>query len=281
MMGRPNIWLRMILLLGLVGAGSCVAVGQQDVTSASVADTSTLSAVAVVGQPFSALEYRRRVKLLPDDKQRILSEINVMALARDADGRVWLKTAVDSVECEHLGAQALRNCPCANVILFEPLARTITHWPEGEIAAHGAVVIVMSAGQMEDVENSTMTLSEYVSDFDPAEAKITTENLGSRVMEGVTVTGVRTTAVLPAGYSGNPAPVTRIHEVWTSESMRLVIRVIDGDPNGLVTISGLEQVSRNPDPALFHPPYGYRFDSSDRSEFVDFDITLLGEWLVK
>ena len=100
-------------------------------------------------------------------------------------------------------------------------------------------------------------------------------------MEGVAVTGVRTTTVLPAGYKGNQTPVTTIHEVWSSEAMKLVIRVIDGDPNKEVTISGLEHLSRAPDPSLFHPPDGYRITPSDRSEYVDYDITLLAEWGVK
>lgn len=276
-----NISAYLALIVGLIGVIPCLAVGQDDGAAGGVADPSTSSVIAVTGQPFSAIKYRRRVKLMPDGTQRILSEANVMELARDADGRVRMETEIDAPGCEHLGQRALQDCQVVNLIMFDPAARTITHWPEGEIAAHGAVVIQMSAGQVQDAENSTVAMPEYVSNFDPSEARSTTEKLGSREMEGVPVTGVRTTTVLPAGYKGNQTPVTTIHEVWSSEAMKLVIRVIDGDPNKEVTISGLEHLSRTPDPSLFHPPDGYHITSSDRSEYVDFDIAQLAEWGVK
>ena len=280
-MRRVNFSAYLALMTGVIGVIPCLAVGQDDGAAGGVADPSASSAIALTGQPFSAIKYRRRVKLLPDGKQRILSEINVMELARDTDGRVRMETEIDAPGCEHLGQRALQDCQVVNLIMFDPAARTITHWPEGEIAAHGAVVIQMSAGQVEDAENSTMTVPEYVSNFDASEVRITTEKLGSREMEGVAVTGVRTTTVLPTGYKGNQTPVTTIHEVWSSEAMKLVIRVIDGDPKKEVTISGLEHLSRTPDPSLFHPPDGYRITPSDRSEYVDYDITLLAEWGVK
>jgi hypothetical protein len=40
--------------------------------------------------------------------------------------------------------------------------------------------------------------------------------------------------------------------------MQLIIRVIDGDPNGEETVWGLEKVSAAPDASLFQPPNGYQ-----------------------
>jgi hypothetical protein len=278
-----------------LGVSSCVAAAQQDqqhdngASGAASQNASgqedsgpvVLNSVVVSGQPFSAIKYQRRVKLLPDGKQRILSEANVIGLARDSTGRVRLESTEGAPGCEAMGERVLQDCQDKGVILVDPAAQAITHWPEGEIAGHKAVTIPMSQGQLADFASSTGQTPDSAADFDAQEAKIRTEKLGSRVIEGVMVTGVRTTAGYPTGWKGSSAPVTRIHEVWTSEAMRLVIRVIDGDPSGEVTISGLEHVRLKPDPSLFHPPEGYRLESNDQSGYLDHDIALLAEWGVR
>jgi len=40
--------------------------------------------------------------------------------------------------------------------------------------------------------------------------------------------------------------------------MQLIVRVIDGDPNGEETVWGLEKISAAADASLFQPPNGYQ-----------------------
>jgi hypothetical protein len=91
--------------------------------------------------------------------------------------------------------------------------------------------------------------------------------------------------------------------------MKLVLQVIDGDPRGVETISGLEHLSQSPDPSMFTPVGGVIFHFGkphppgaefSRGEFyfkegpgvwnggddmrdwdADGDIRDLGEWEVK
>ena len=73
---------------------------------------------------------------------------------------------------------------------------------------------------------------------------------------------------------------TRIHEVWTSVPMQLIIRVIDGDPNGEERVWGLEKVSLAPDLELFRPPGGYEMEHRSADE-NDGDYEYLKTWFEK
>jgi hypothetical protein len=63
---------------------------------------------------------------------------------------------------------------------------------------------------------------------------------------------------VPVGRSGNDAPITKTHEVWTSQDLKLVMKQRSEDPRIGVTTVELEEFSRaEPDPALFRAPKGY------------------------
>lgn len=87
---------------------------------------------------------------------------------------------------------------------------------------------------------------------------VTTEDLGTKTMEGLETSGKRTTTIVPAGRSGNSAPITKTHEVWTSADLQLVVKQIWTDPRYGERTVELEKISRvEPDPGLFRPPDGY------------------------
>jgi hypothetical protein len=212
----------------------------------------------VRGQPFSAIRYVRKVKTLPDGKQQFLRNHRYpVQLARDSEGRIHVQSVEPKPECDRPELLKPPVCSIWSVLIFDPAARKVTAWPEGEIAAHVSVVLRLSDQQVEDAENSTTTLPVYtpVSNWDGA--SFTTKDLGEKVIEGIRATGVRTTKEIPAGHFGNKDPIVTIHEVWTSPAMKLIVKIIDGDPRGEETISGLEHVSFAPDPALFQSPDGY------------------------
>lgn len=86
-------------------------------------------------------------------------------------------------------------------------------------------------------------------------ANTTTEDLGSQTMQGVTVTGTRTTRVIPKGQVGNDAPISIITEVWTSPELRTVVYSKRSDPRMGVQTFQLTNISRTePDASLFTVP---------------------------
>jgi hypothetical protein len=86
---------------------------------------------------------------------------------------------------------------------------------------------------------------------------VTMEDLGTGCCR-LPVTDVRTTTVVPVGRAGNDAPITKTHEVWTSQDLKLVMKQRTEDPRTGVTIVELQESSRaEPDQALFRVPPGY------------------------
>ncbi len=131
--------------------------------------------------------------------------------------------------------------------------------------------------QITKAEQLTSVLAKLPDDT--SEPGVSMQNLGERSFEGIRANGVRTTR-MHAGIDGKP--ISTIHEVWTSMEMRLVLRVIDGNPLGEEIISGLNHISLAPDISLFKPPEGRILRHwNDNSEYASGDITNLSEWLVR
>jgi len=80
------------------------------------------------------------------------------------------------------------------------------------------------------------------------------EKLGTRMIEGVSAAGTRTTTTLPAGAVGKGLPKPLTLETWDSEELR--VTVLTRSSNGYST--RLTNLSRaEPDPARFRPPVDY------------------------
>jgi len=88
---------------------------------------------------------------------------------------------------------------------------------------------------------------------DPSQVSI--ENLGSQTMQGVTVTGTRTTRTIPAGQIGNDAAIKIVTEVWTSPDLQTVVYSKRSDPRMGEQTFQLTNITRaEPDPSLFTVP---------------------------
>jgi len=284
-----------LLALGLMTCKAQNAVEQSDPPAPAASDAETTSALAVTGQPFSAIKYSRTVKIMPDGKQQFIrNEQYPVQLARDSKGRILLQTMHVQPECDQPESPKPPICPYWLLLLFDPGAQTMTHWVEGEFGGGGTVIIQLTPAQIEEAAELTLNVHQNLSEPDAEDSSVTWKSLGQKEIEGVTATGVRTTTLHPPEYPGN-APTKTIHEVWVSTEMRLVLRVIDGNPHGVETISGLEHLSRSPDPSLFiphphegrviyhgnlHPP-GADYYSKRKPDYADGDIRNLAAWEVK
>jgi hypothetical protein len=225
--------------------------------------------------------------MLPGGKQQFLrNEQYPGKLARDSEGRVRVKFVDETQgQCDQPAMIVPPPCAAWSAVVFDPILAKVTHWGEGEIAAHVAVVIFPAVAQIVEAEVATSNLPEDCGVQAENGAEVTTQNLGNKVIDGISATGARVTSVIPAGHFGNKDPITRIHEVWTSTETKLVVKTIDGDPNGEETISGLDHVSFAPDAALFQPPEGYEIQVRNEPEFLgrffDGDLHELAKWFVK
>ena len=87
---------------------------------------------------------------------------------------------------------------------------------------------------------------------------VTTEDLPPETLQGIQVSVVRKTTVVPAGRSGNDAPITKTLQTWTSPELRLLLKEQWDDPRSGERVVELDDLSRSePDAALFRPPSDY------------------------
>jgi hypothetical protein len=87
------------------------------------------------------------------------------------------------------------------------------------------------------------------------QGKVSTEDLGSQTMEGVQVTGVRTTRTIPEGEIGNDRPITIVTEVWTSADLKTIVYSKRSDPRMGEQTFKLTNIDRiEPDNSQFAVP---------------------------
>jgi hypothetical protein len=83
------------------------------------------------------------------------------------------------------------------------------------------------------------------------------EDLGQRVIEGLTAKGSRTTTEIPAGAVGNELPIIVTAEEWVSVDLKVLVLTRHADPRSGETTYRLTGIVRGePAPALFEPPAG-------------------------
>jgi hypothetical protein len=91
-----------------------------------------------------------------------------------------------------------------------------------------------------------------------AAAKVSTEPLGTKMIEGVAADGVRTTMTIPAGAVGNVSPIDVVTERWTSKELQMDVLITRRDPRAGDTTYRLTNIVRAEPPAdLFVVPADY------------------------
>ncbi len=97
------------------------------------------------------------------------------------------------------------------------------------------------------------------------QGKVSTEDLGSQTMEGVQVTGVRTTRTIPVGEIGNDRPISVVTEVWTSPDLKTIVYSKRSDPRmGEQTFQLTNIVRSEPDASLFTVPPDFKLVDGPR-----------------
>jgi len=149
------------------------------------------------------------------------------------------------------------------VFVMDPVAHTLTTWLSNVPNQPKVASLIKMPVQKE--------APPARAERNPAEDRrpqpiITTEDLGTKTIQGLETTGKRTTTIVPVGRSGNSAPITKTYEVWTSADMGLVVKQTWNDPRFGERTVELKDFSRvDPDPALFRPPAGYEVKNAVES----------------
>ena len=273
------------MLSAFIFSGACPVRGAGAASPAAESKAQDSDAAIVVGHPFTAVKYARLVRVLPGGKQQFIrNERYPVQIARDADGRVMMQgiTSDDLLpECDRLELRIPPICPVWSIFVFDPIAQTISHWNLGERAGRGAVEFPLTEAHLEEAAQATADLPGLPPDFSDEEGKVSTVDLGDETIEGIEAHGVRWTLRSAKAGRGGTIYLTRIHEVWRAPSMKLIVRVVDGDPSGVETVWGIEKVSLSSDPSLFLPPAGYEIQQRNSDKFAAVDLECIDSWFVK
>jgi hypothetical protein len=290
-------------VIGVLGlaAASCAAAQQKgDVFyrtgGAVVGVAEKVSRTPVLNAPYTATITNESVQILADGNR--ITQSSSGTTARDSQGRLRQDAPLPAI-----GNMAASNAPHF-VFIMDPVAgktytlnlteKTARSFDmSGAIGGDGVVVsgsapgegqVAVAAGaplgetfsvQMENaapMAEPMMDVAKAVSINEQgklatinAAAQVSTEDLGTQTMEGVLVTGTRTTRTIPAGRIGNEKPISIVIEVWTSPELKTVVMSKRSDPRmGEQTFRLTNIVRAEPDPSLFAVPADFRLTDGEQ-----------------
>jgi hypothetical protein len=157
-----------------------------------------------------------------------------------------------------------------SVLVFDPTANTMMEWQVTDSMSK-----IVHVRRMQITNRKQPTADEAAEQMKRSQIAARTqrhdetrvENLGSKIVAGVSVEGMRTVRTIPAGEEGNDLPLEVIVEQWTSKELGLTLIRIDDDPRRGRTTIEVEDLSRGePDPAVFAAPSGYKIVEQHQEE---------------
>lgn len=237
--------------LAFAAAVQTAAAGEAVEIISTGAQPSALAAEPVTNEPFSAVWTMESTRTLADGTK--VTHHGHHAVYRDSEGRVRLEQRLTNGKD---GKPEIKM-----IYVKDPVAHTLTVWMVNGPGPRVASVVKLPA---EKKNVAAMNANERAArESQRPQPVVTTQDLGSQVFDDVAVTGVLKTTVVPAGRSGNDQPITKTHEIWTSQEMQLIFKQRQYDPRTGERIVQLADFSRaEPDAALFRPPTGYEVKSA-------------------
>jgi hypothetical protein len=243
-----------VTVLGTAGAAGIAMASDQPPAHEVIANGGlihSLLAAPVTNEPYSAMQTTEIVRTLADGTK--VTRHGHHFVARDSAGRERVEMRMAAAK-DGKPEQKL-------VFIIDPVAHTLTTWAEGTTGPK-----IASVAKMKEA-NGKMPVAAKPNQSDSRPApQVTTESLGSQMVDNLPATGERTTTVVPVGRSGNDQPITKTHEVWTSDEMKLVMLQKWTDPRAGVRTTQLADFSRaEPNATLFHPPAGYEVRTAEQT----------------
>jgi hypothetical protein len=239
---------------------------------------SILAALAqpVAGEPYQAEKISRSTQTLSDGT--VIAHESKGRIARDAEGRIH-----EDIYIVHSGQVDGKQMDLTlqSATVGDPVAHTMLIWTDEK----SKIAMQMQLPTLPAIPKTAMTTMLVAPPLpppppppgapagtvvlgrpmagppipSPSKDQVRTEDLGKQSIDGVLVTGKRTTTTIPTGSVGNDRPIMTVHEEWRSPELNILVKTIDTDPRTGEQTMVLESLTRmDPDAALFHAPAGYK-----------------------
>ncbi len=214
------------------------------------------------GRPFSAKATVRLVHTLEDGTR--IDTTATSLFYRDAAGRRRTETDgiidISDPAGTHTGIRL-------NAATMTAQKRAETYVAPDPAPAHAAGPAVVT----EPAVKHKKTPNPMVPPQRPgSQAQVTTLDLGTRTINGVSAHGTRTALTIPAGGIGNDRDIHVTKETWMSNDLRILVKGVISDPRfGTSTFELTDIVPGAPNPTLFDTqvPPGYAVRQSQPVTF--------------
>ena len=227
-------------LASLFATGAAFAQPQSNrvfVTGGAFGFDAKMSAASVQGAPYSATITNESVQTLADGNRIVQTSSG--STARDSMGRTRQDTPLPPIgnlspaDAPHLvviqspvaQASYTLNLTDKTALKGASFSGMTFGSSTASVTAGGGVISRSIAGPVASALSVAVQRSVIAE-----EGQAQTEELGSKTMEGVMVTGTRTTHTIPAGQVGNDRPLSIVTEVWTSPDLKTVVYSKRSDP---------------------------------------------------
>lgn len=213
----------------------------------------------VSNAPYSATFTDTRTEKLQDGS--VLTHTSTRTVARDTQGRLREEITFEP----RRGAKGAAATRKTEVVVFDPVAQTVTRWNNENKIAH-----VMSlpqgghrgpgfgAGLQVGLEAGPRPAGFERPGREREGVSFASTDLGYKTMDGLSLNGRKVTRTIAPGVMGNDKEIVVSHESWYSNDLKVMISETDTNPfagsHTLVT----SNLSRNePAATLFKAPEGY------------------------
>jgi hypothetical protein len=238
-----------------------------------------MAAIPVTGKPYSATAVTTTTQTLADGTK--ISRTIQAQLARDSEGRTRREQSMNAVgpwstnSKEHV---VNIDDPVAQVrYVLQPDGQTANKVSMAsreqprtmleadrkaaevklKIAAEGEAKANVEAGAAGSVATMGAEGRPVVT-LRRSEQKAQVDDLGTKVIEGVTAKGRRETQTIPVGQIGNDRPIQVVSETWYSDELQAIVLSKHSDPRVGDSDYSLTNISRaEPARSLFEVPAGY------------------------
>jgi hypothetical protein len=205
----------------------------------------------VTGAPYSAQAVTQFTQTLADGNH--IQRTTTASVARDSQGRTRTERSLPAI-----GALAGSGTASKAVFISDPVAGT---------------------GYMLDAAHKTarqMPANRHRPPSDPSsssaagtpargamrqrsDTNVTSDDLGTQVMDGLSVQGKRRTRTISAAQAGSAKDIQVVTETWYSSDLQMVVMSKTSDPRFGDSVYQVTNISRaEPDPSLFTVPSDYQ-----------------------
>jgi hypothetical protein len=226
----------------------------------------------VRGQPYQAQAVTEMKQTLADGSHIV--QTTTATVARDSDGRTARIQKLSTIGPWKSSSDSSEGSSATLTSILDPVAKTHIDYTSDTKVAHvlpmpphskGAVTAMAGgfavSSQVSDGPGMNVMYSERLHADSPDANNTKAEPLGAKSIEGVPVTGTRSTDTIPAGTIGNEKDIVITRETWYSPDLKLVIQSTQDDPRFGQSTYSLTNIQRDePDETLFQVPAGYTIE---------------------